>query len=311
MNFKIFTPSDNEISLSDGKNVLALGTFDGVHIAHRALLESAVEFKRTVGAAKVGAWCFSDTPASFFKKESSPLLTSLDERISLLLTTGLDFVAVGDFADFCTMRAEDFINDVLISELNCVGAVCGFNHRFGIGAAGDSKLLKDMLGSDKVLLKDEIKYDGTTVSSSAIRALISSGEIEKANCMLGRPYSVRAKVVKGKQLGRKLQFPTANIFFPSSTIPPKSGIYATVCQIDGERYIGVSNVGIRPTITDGTDAHAFNCETYIVDFSGDLYDRDLTVEFHKYIRDEMQFSSLDELKAQISKDTETALAYFN
>ena len=311
MNFKIFTPSDTDFSLSDGKNVLALGTFDGVHIAHRALLESAVEFKKAIGATRVGAWCFSDTPASFFKKDTAPLLTPLDERISLLLSTGLDFVAVGDFADFCTMKAEDFVTDVLVSKLGCVGTVCGFNHRFGMGAKGDSELLKALLGSDKVLLKDEIKYDGVTVSSSVIRALISSGEIDRANSMLGRPYSVRSKVISGKQLGRKLQFPTANILFPTSSVPPKSGIYATVCRIGNEEFMGVSNVGVRPTITDGSDSHEFNCETYIIDFSRDIYGEDITVEFHKFIRDERHFTSVDELKAQIAKDTQAAIEYFS
>ena len=129
--------------------------------------------------------------------------------------------------------------------------------------------------------------------------------------MLGRPYSLTAPVVTGKQLGRTMKFPTANQYFPTDSLPPKKGIYATVCHVGDKSYYGVSNVGVRPSITDGTDSHSFNCETYIIDFSGDIYGEYITVEFHKYLREEMRFSSLDELKAQISKDTVAALSYFN
>lgn len=311
MKFEIFTPSDKEYLPSDGKNVLALGTFDGVHTAHKALFTRALELKDKLGADGVGAWCFSDAPASYFKKENIPLITPLQERVSLMLDSGLDFVAVGDFADFCSMSAEKFVSDTLISELNCIGAVCGFNHRFGFGGRGDGTLLQKIFGSCNTSLVAEIKCCGETVSSSAIRAHIASGEIETANRMLGRPYSVTAKVVAGKQLGRKIQFPTANIIFPDRALPPKNGIYATVCHVGGKEYIGVSNVGIRPTITDGTDFHAFNCETYIIGFSGNIYGQDLTVEFHKYLRDETKFSSVEDLRSQIEKDTNTAIEYFS
>ena len=310
MDFEIITPFGKTDRLSEGNTVLALGTFDGVHIAHRALFSRAKELKEKLGGALAGAWCFSDAPASYLKKESTPLLTPLDEKISLMLNSGLDFVAVGRFENFCNMEAEDFVKDILISRLGCTAAVCGFNHRFGRGASGDPMLLAKLLGGDRVVTVDEIKYRGTSVSSSAIRRLITSGEIEDANAMLGRPYSLSAPVVEGKKLGRRLNFPTANQFFPKLTLPPKSGIYATVCIIDGKRYVGVSNVGIRPTITDGTDSHVFNCETYIVDFDGDIYGQSLTVEFHKRLRDEMRFPSVDELRSQIKKDTSAAINYF-
>ena len=311
MKFKIFTPDGSDFSLSEGKNVLALGTFDGVHIAHKALLSRAIELKNKLGASGVGAWCFSDAPASYLKKKNIPLLTTLTEKVSIMLDSGLDFIAVGDFADYCQMLASDFVSDVLISELNCVGAVCGFNHRFGYGGLGDSRLIEEILGKDRVITVNEIKCDGETVSSSTIRALITSGNIEAANKMLGRAYSVTSTVISGKQLGRQMSFPTANILFHANTLPPKSGIYATICRVGGEKYLGVSNVGTRPTITDGSDSHVFNCETYIIGFSGNIYGCDLTVEFHKHIRDEMKFSSVDELRSQIQKDTNTAIEYFS
>ncbi len=311
MIIKIYTRFGETDTLPTVKNVLALGTFDGVHIAHKALFSHALKLKNSLELDGAGAWCFSDTPAAYFKKENLSLLTTLDEKISLMLASGLDFVAVGNFSDFCALSADLFVSEVLIEKLGCSAAVCGFNHRFGKGASGDSLLLESMLGKNNVITVDKICVENETVSSTAIRNLISSGQIEKANLMLGRPYSVTAPVVSGKRLGRTLNFPTANQYFPKDSLPPKNGIYATVCHIGNKSYYGVSNVGIRPTITDGTDSHSFNCETHIIDFSGDIYGEIITVEFHKYLREEMRFSSLDELKAQISKDTVAALSCFN
>ena len=250
-------------------------------------------------------------PASVIMKAKVPMLTSLDEKIDMMLSLGLDFVAVGDFLDFCTMSAESFISDVLADKLDCIGAVCGYNHRFGHKGLGDPATLAAAFGEQSVVAVPEIRYNGVTVSSSAIRAYVEDGRVSEANAMLGRPFSLTAEIVGGKQLGRRWGFPTANQLFPADSVKPRNGIYATACIVDGKRLISVSNVGVRPTISDEADSHAVNCETYIHDFSGDLYGKRLTVEFYKLLREEKRFESLDELKEQIGKDIENSIGYFS
>lgn len=309
-----------EIIWADGKSrsfkgcrtVVALGTFDGVHVAHKSLLDSAINLRDKIGAEYVGAWCFSQSPASILKGELIRSLTTIDEKVRIMNEYGLDFVAVGDFKDFRNMSAEDFVDTILLDRLGCVGAVCGFNHRFGHRGLGDSSLLKIKLGENRVVTVNEIKMFDETISSTAIRNKIISGDIEKANAMLGRRFSLESIVVQGKKLGREMQFPTANQYFSEGMIIPKHGIYATVCTLaDGKRYIGVSNVGTRPTISDDKDSHIANCETHICDFTGDIYGQMLKIEFCAYLREEKRFSSIDELTLAIENDKNTAIKLFN
>jgi len=292
-------------------SVLALGTFDGVHIAHKRLIEETIALKSRLSAKSAGAWCFSDSPLSYLTGKSIPCLTETEDKVNILLSLGLDIVAVGEFKCFCDMSAEDFIEDVLKKRLNCIGVVCGFNHRFGKMGRGDAELLKKAFGEDAVVVVPEMKLDGETVSSSAIREHIQEGEIERANELLDRPFSFTSEVMEGKKLGRRLGFPTANQFFPNGLAIPKRGIYATVCTTDvGEQYFGVSNVGVRPTIVDGSDTHIANCETYIHGFTGDIYGKRLTVSFCKYLRPEKKFDTVEALSKQIELDLASALEYF-
>ena len=307
--FKIIT--SDLVKKDCNRRILALGTFDGVHIAHKSLIEEAVSLKNRLSADSVGAWCFSDSPLAYLKGISVPNLTDTEEKISIMISFGLDTVAIGEFKDFCSLSAEDFIDEILKKRLNCVGVVCGFNHRFGKMGRGDAALLQKSFGEENVVVVPEMKLDGETVSSTAIREYIQSGDIERANAILGRPFSFTSDVVNGKKLGRQMGFPTANQFFPASLATPKNGIYATECTLEnGKKYYGVSNVGIRPTIVDGSDAHKVNCETYIHDFSGDIYGKKLSVSFHKYLRPEKKFESVDALKKQIAIDLDSALEYF-
>lgn len=308
--FTVYTKNGILKEPPQGGFVIALGTFDGVHSAHKRLFEEAMKLKSKINARGVGAWCFRDLPAAFLRAESIPKLMSLEEKVEAMLSFGLDFVAVGSFEDFRALDAESFVTSLLIEKLGCVGAVCGFNHRFGYMGKGNAALLTSVLGEDNVVTVEEISYGGETVSSSAIRRHISSGDMERATIMLGRPFSLKAPVIGGKRLGRKLNFPTANQNFKSGSVTPLHGIYATRCKIDGIPYMGVSNVGIRPSIVDGSDDHTVNCETYIIDFSGDLYGKELTVEFCKLLRTEKKFDSIEALRRQISLDVEQAKEYF-
>ncbi len=294
-----------------GSTVVALGTFDGVHIAHKAILREAVALKERVGATFVGAWCFSELPANVLGKKNTPMICTLEEKIERILISGMDFVAVGDLRALAEVSAEDFVDKILVERLGCIGAVCGFNNRFGHKGLGNSALLYDRFGKDGAAVVDEITLDGETVSSSAIREHILNGELKIARDMLAQPVSLTAPVVGGKQLGHSLGFPTANQTFPDNLIIPKNGIYATLCYTEsGERYIGVSNVGIRPTITDGSDSHHVNCETFICNFDRSIYGENLRVEFCKYLREEQKFDSVEALRDQIARDVKGALAYF-
>jgi riboflavin kinase/FMN adenylyltransferase len=291
-------------------SVMALGTFDGVHIAHRALISEAVKLKKKLGADSVGVWCFEESPASVLRGEVGMTLTEEDEKTSLLLKCGADFVSVARFEDFRDMSAVDFVLDVLIYHFGCVGAVCGYDHRFGRGGLGDPLLLKKIFGSNRTVTVQKITLGGETVSSSAIRAHLRRGEVEKANMMLGRALSFTATVQSGKRLGRTIGFPTANQTLPRGLNQLRFGVYATRCSFsDGEKYIGVSNVGVRPSIGEGDD-HRVNCETYLIDFSGEVYGREMTVEFCAFLREEMKFSSLDELKSAIEKDKNKTVEFF-
>ncbi len=305
-----------EIILSDSVTdvsscVLALGHFDGIHIAHAALLDSAKHLRERVGATYVGVWCFEQNPLEFFSAAPPKRLLSKNDKIDLFLEQDIDFIVIADFAKFRDIPADSFINDHLANELGCIGAVCGFNFRFGQRREGQPSMLKAAFGEKSCVIVDKIQLDGVTVSSTKIREFISSGDMESANKFLGRPYFLNAPVTGGKKLGGSIGFPTANQRFHEKCIIPKHGIYATVCTTtDGVRHIGVSNVGIRPTITDGSDSHAVNCETYIIDFKGDIYGQNLKVEFYKLLREEKKFSSVEELRQAIDNDASSAVAFF-
>ena len=307
----IITRDGRKMLSVKGSSVIALGTFDGVHVAHQALINSALKLKKSIGADLMGVWCFEESPTSKLNGEPVPPLTSKEEKLSLLFSLGADFVAMGRFEDLRDLPAEDFIDSILRQRLASIATVCGFNHSFGHRGLGTPSMLTEAFGDDRAVTVPEIKLDGETVSTSATREHLLRGEVEIANQMLGRRFALRATVAEGKKLGRKIGFPTANQRFTSNRLLLKQGVYATVCKLDdGECFYGVSNVGIRPSIKTQDD-HSINCETYIIDFSRDLYGKTVTVEFCKYLREEKSFSSIEELTKAIENDKNRALAYFN
>ena len=308
----VYTDDGKVDKLPYTSSVLALGTFDGVHIAHKRLIDEAVRLKSALSADGVGAWCFEKSPASLIKGIDILTLTEKEDKIRLLLEAGADFVVCAKFEDFRTMSAEDFINEVIIKALGCVGTVCGYDHRFGHMGRGNSTLLESIFGKENTITVPKVTLDGEEVSSTAIREHIKAGEIEIANKMLSRPISFSSPVLSGKRLGRRLGFPTANQPIPNGLSAIKYGVYATRCIFDdGQSFIGVSNIGIRPSIESGDD-HVLNAETYIIGYDqGELYGRTLTLELCSYLRGEMKFSSLDELGAAIEQDKNSCIEFFD
>ena len=299
------------ISLQAGKEIpvpaqtlLCLGNFDGVHIGHLALIREALRLQKTLDpSVACGAFCFRELSSDLLLQKPAEHLTTGEERMALFAAAGLEFVILADFAEVRDFSPEEFVKNILLRECRCVAAVCGFNYRFGKKAAGTPNDLQALLGKP-VSVCPAVEIGGAPVSSTRIRAAIKAGDLALAAILLGRPYALSGVVKHGKELGRKLGFPTANQDFPPCSAIPKHGVYATDCFLEGVRYRGVSNVGNHPTVD--TPATAVNCETYLIGYGGDLYGKTLKVEFLQFLRPEKTFESVEALKEQIASDAETA-----
>lgn len=291
--------------------VVALGNFDGVHIAHQTLLGRTVAIAKQKGTHSA-AWCF-DPPSSQYLGLVTGILTTSKEKLQLFAACGLDYVFLADFSALRALSPEAFVRDTLVEECHAAHAVCGFNYRFGNGGSGTEQLLRRILGEHAVdvIAPQYVTLDEqqTVVSSTAVRAALTKGDVHAAATLLGRPYSLTAPVVHGKQLGRTIGLPTVNQNIPDGKLLPLAGIYASRVRIGRDSFFGVTNIGHRPTV-DGADA-PINCETHILDMHRDLYGEILTIEFCHRLRDERRFDSVDELKSAVLGDIEVAKAYFN
>ncbi len=291
-------------------SVLCLGNFDGVHFGHIALVKEAVdqcEKKCSEYDGIVSGACFFRTPPSnYFLSAPIPQLTTFEQKLHLFADCGLEMAFVMDFEEVGGLSPEQFVKQVLAETCHCVFAVCGFDFRFGKNAVGTADTLKTLMcGAASII--PPICRENQVVSSSAIRQRIADGEMHLVPALLGRPFCLYAEVLHGKALGRTIGIPTVNQYFPGNLAIPKYGIYITQTVIDGTVYPSVSNVGIRPTVNDGSQ---INCETHILDFDGDLYGRTVEVRFLKRLRDEMRFHSIDALRAQIHRDILQTREYY-
>ena len=268
--------------------VIALGYFDGGHIGHAALLKKTVSEAARLGCESA-VFSFSHLPT----KSAVPLLTE-EERLSFFERMGIDNVFLASFEHIHTLSPEEFANSVLKNTFRARLALCGFNFRFGHNATGDSALLCDLL-PDSIVLPPYL-HEGIPISASRIREALMAGNVCQATAMLGHPYTVTGAVTHGKAVGRILGFPTANIR-PENLL--RYGVYQTEVEIDGRRYRGLSDVGVRPTFEGENEARV---ETFLKDFSGDLYGKTLKISFLSFLREEKRFASLEDLKAQIAKD---------
>lgn len=302
------------ISLANGQaikipeaTIVCLGNFDGVHIGHRALLQRANKMRSSdpmLSHASIAVFCFREHPAEFLGNPRTRL-GSAEQKKHAFAEEGMDCLILAEFSDLKDLSPKDFVKDILCARCNCVAAVCGFNYRFGHLGSGTAAELKHLLPAP-VAIVEEITENGKTVSSSLIRSLLAQGDVQTAARLLRHPYSFVSRVLHGKQLGRTLGFPTINQSFPHGLQVPLYGVYVTECTTDGACYRGVSNVGVRPTV-DQNDT--VNCETYLLDFSGDLYGKEVTVAFLEFLRPEQKFASVDALREQIEKDIIRARKY--
>ena len=285
-----------------GRTVAALGFFDGVHIGHRRLLDRAAEIAASRSLIP-SVFTFSDDALSF--KPDAARLTDFSEKVELFRLAGIERVYAADFPDLSGLSPERFVSEILVGQLNVSVAVCGFNFRFGAGAAGDSdalvRLMRD-LGRDAEVIAPTV-LDGTVVSSSAIRAALSEGDVALAEQMLGRPFSLSGRVEHGRGYGHTEGIPTVNLPVAPHLAVPRRGVYRSRAVIDGAGYPAVSNVGTRPTF-GGTGV---NCESYLLDYHGsDLYGRAVRVELLGFLRDERKFDTPEDLYRQIALDISAA-----
>ncbi|MCG6118472.1 MAG: bifunctional riboflavin kinase/FAD synthetase [Aquimonas sp.] len=287
-------------------SIVCVGAFDGLHLGHRALLSEGVARARAAGLEAV-ALSFEPLPREFFGGAQPPARLQLPRaRFEGLAALGCDLVGLLRFnRRLASMSAEDFVREVLVGRLNAREVWVGPDFCFGRGRAGDVALLRRM-GSELGFVTHSLDIvtcvDGERVSSSRIRDALSAGALELAGSLLGRPYSVSARVVRGRQLGRQLGYPTANQRF-GHCVPALWGVYAVRVRGIGEAVLaGVANLGRRPVVQGREPL----LETHIFDFSGDLYGRRLSIEFVAKLRDELSFPDLPALVAQMDRDAARA-----
>lgn len=292
--------------------VLTVGNFDGIHVGHRAILDTVVARARALSGQAV-VLTFDPHPRRVLHPERSPkLLTTLEQRLELLEAAGVDAVIVEPFTrEFARTSADLFIRDVIHRRIRPVEVYVGYDFHFGRDREGSMRLLSELgprLGFSVTIIS-EVVVDEGDVNSTRIRQVLAEGRVAEAAAMLGRPYTVRGRVARGDQRGRTLGFPTANLD-PENEVLPGAGVYAGRLRLldDGDPPRGtsfgaVTNVGTRPTFRAGGEVLA---EAHLLDFCGDLYGRRVELSFLVCLRAERRFPSVDALRAQIAVDVEEA-----
>ncbi len=286
-------------------SVVTVGDFDGVHLGHKTLLRSVVSHAAEHGASSV-AVTFDRNTKSFLRRSDPLYLTDAEEKVRLIRAEGIDSVCVVPFDEaFCRMSAGEFLA-FLRERFGCTDLFGGADFRFGRGGEGT---LSDGAVVDGIRQRVvTLKTDLVKISSSSIRAALTDGLIERANSWLGYCYSVSGVVLEGKHLGRTIGFPTVNLSCPEGKVLPRNGVYITETLVNGRVYRSMTNVGVRPTVTDGDSR---NIETHLLHADGDFYGTDVTVRFLSRLRDEMRFPDLGALMRQLRIDRDMVFSWHN
>lgn len=277
---------------------LALGNFDGLHIAHRKIIEKCKDYAKEKGIL-CGALLFDRHTKAFFDKDVK-LLTTTEEKIQLIKELGVDCVFIKEFDEETMKMSYGEFFSFLTDKLNAKALFVGYDYTFGYKALGDSKTLLKMCKEKNIDIEiiPRIDVGGESVSSTKIRELIKSGKTIEAQKYLGSMYVISGIVEKGKQNGTKMGIPTANVGFSEDKLIPSDGVYTGIFEVFEKKYKCLINIGKNPTF----DAEKRTLEVHIPDFSGDLYNKPARVLFDRKIREEIKFNSSDELAEQINKD---------
>jgi len=283
------------------KKIYALGFFDGVHRGHQALLAACIQLSKEASAQPC-AMTFDTHPQNLVQGIAPGLINTPHDRRLLLEQYGMAGVETLHFDEKTrNMSWQDFFR-YLTEDLSAAGLVCGNDFRFGRGGEGNAAILQEACREKGIpcVVVPEQTFEDIRISSTHIRSLMEQGSMEKAVEFLGHPHVLTGTVVSGRKLGRTIGIPTANLELPKGLVIPKFGVYACKTVLDGKEYLAVTNIGIRPTV----NGHHITVEPWILDFEGDLYGKELTLEFHAFLRPERKFDSLEELKAEIQKNAE-------
>lgn len=289
------------------RTIYALGFFDGVHIGHQALLRSCRDLAASVGA-RPGAVTFDGHPDTLVWGKAPALLNTAIDRHILLSRYGMEHIASMPFDErLMRMPWQDFFR-LLLEQYSAAGLVCGDDFRFGYRGEGDADKLQLACAEAGIpcTVVPGQTVDGIRVSSTHIRSLLEAGQMEQAVRFLGHPHILTGTVVAGRHIGRTIGVPTANLALPEGVLQPRSGVYACMAEIDGRQIAAVTNIGSRPTVGG---SHV-TVEPWLLGYEGDLYGRELTLAFYKFLRPEKKFASLEELRQEIRKNAEQTLEFF-
>lgn len=292
------------------QTVVSIGMFDSVHLGHRSVLEKVLTLSKNNNLESV-LITFSNAPSIFFQKSTSnDFIFPIEDKINQFKSLGIDHVFILPFDEYiASLDAKVFVEDILVKYLNIKYLVLGYDNHFGKGRVGSVDFINlhyaPRVGAYSVAA---VLLNSQIISSSLIKQFLKLGDMEAASSSLGRSYYIKGIVTKGKQLGRQIGFKTANIHLNENLFVPSFGVYAVKIILEQATYLGVCNIGIRPTIVDD---NKINVETHIFDFDKEIYDQEIQILFISKIREEIKFNSLDELKIQIQKDIQTAKFILN
>ena len=297
----IIIKSINEID-NISKSVVTIGNFDGVHKGHQVLIKKTVKFANENNLKSI-VFTFENHPINYFKNKKIKNIITNSEKISKIKKLGVDILIMIPFDSYMTKISPlEFIKEILIDKLDAKKIIVGHDFTFARRKEGNTKILKEMSFKYRFDLEivNSIDINDIRVSSTHIRQLVDNGDVDKVNNYLGYNFLIKGKIIKGKQLGRTIGFPTANIKINDNLLIPKKGVYVTSVYIDDNIYYGATNIGYNPTVK----GESLSIETNILEFSEDIYGKIIKLEFLERIRDEKKFNSIDELKLQLKKDTD-------
>ncbi|MDP3914226.1 MAG: bifunctional riboflavin kinase/FAD synthetase [Bacteroidota bacterium] len=293
--------------------VLTIGTFDGVHLGHRKIIARLHDLAKTINGESV-IFTFDPHPRKVVAPGETTLrlLTTLEEKIVLFEQSGIDHLIIYPFTtEFSKLTYEEFVEQVLVGQIHTKFLVVGYDHKFGKNRQGDFEFLKKCAERHEFEIEklDVLLMNESQISSTKIREAIQKGDFDAANAFLGYPFTLHGTVVEGQKLGRKIQFPTANIQASDpDKIIPGYGVYAVEITVKNQKFNGMLNIGSRPTVNNNADNRSI--EVHIFDFESDIYGESIELVFFKKLREEQKFLSIDALKDQLVKDKTDTIAFF-
>ncbi len=290
--------------------ILTIGSFDGVHLGHLKIINRLKEIANEKKGESVIFTFYPHPRLVLFPEEGNlRLLTTLHEKIRLFERAGIDHLIIYPFSrEFSQLTYEDFVKTILVDSLKIKTLVVGYDHKFGKNREGSFSMLQDLSDQFNFQLEklDVLLIDDINISSTKIRNSLQDGNVKRANKYLGYSYTLHGTVIEGQQLGRRIQFPTANVQASDPTkLIPGHGVYAVFVNIEDGRYQGMLNIGTRPTVNQNADNRSI--EVHILGFDGNLYGKELELEFVEKIRDEQKFASIEDLRAQLEMDKQTVV----